>query len=325
LTPLRWGGVTIPHCKEKNVAGFLIRRLLQAFFVVIAITLLVSFAIRLTGDPAVTMFQGGGNMTEEDLMRIRVALGTDQPFFVQYMNFLKGLVTLDLGKSFIGGTPVSRLIGDALPATLMLAFISMVVSIALSIPLGIKAATSKGKGIDQAIRIFSLLGLSFPNFWLALMLVLLFSITLGWLPPSGMGGAVSYIMPAVTMGVILTATNVRLVRTAMLDTLQSQYIMVARAKGLSESKVLYKHALRNCAIPLITYFGLQFGGLLGGIVVIERVFNWPGMGSLAFDAVGARDYPVLQAVITVLSLMIVGINLLVDIAYGLVDPRIRTE
>jgi peptide/nickel transport system permease protein len=132
-------------------------------------------------------------------------------------------------------------------------------------------------------------------------------------------------MPAVTMGVILTATNVRLVRTAMLDTLQSQYIMVARAKGLSESKVLYKHALRNCAIPLITYFGLQFGGLLGGIVVIERVFNWPGMGSLAFDAVGARDYPVLQAVITVLSLMIVGINLLVDIAYGLVDPRIRTE
>ncbi|MFN4169463.1 MAG: ABC transporter permease, partial [Pannonibacter phragmitetus] len=125
--------------------------------------------------------------------------------------------------------------------------------------------------------------------------------------------------------VILTATNVRLVRTAMLETLQSQYVMVARAKGLSESKVLYKHALRNCAIPLITYFGLQFGGLLGGIVVIERVFNWPGLGSLAFDAVGARDYPLLQGVITVLSLMIVGINLLVDIAYGLVDPRIRTE
>ena len=157
------------------------------------------------------------------------------------------------------------------------------------------------------------------------MLVLLFSITLKWLPPSGMDGFASFIMPAVTMGIILTATNVRLVRTAMLETLQSQYIMVARAKGLSESKVLYKHALRNCAIPLITYFGLQFGGLLGGIVVVERVFNWPGMGTLAFDAVGARDYPVLQAVITVLSLMIVGVNLIVDIAYGLVDPRIRTE
>jgi peptide/nickel transport system permease protein len=272
------------------------------------------------------MFQGGGgSMTEDDLARIREALGTDRPFFVQYVSFLKGLVTFDLGRSFTGGTSVSRLVGDALPATLLLAFISMFVSIALSIPLGIKAATSRGKAADQAIRIFSLIGLSFPNFWLATMLVLLFAITLGWLPPSGMVGMSSYVMPALTMGVILTATNVRLVRTAMLDTLQSQYVMVARAKGLSESKVLYKHALRNCAIPLITYFGLQFGGLLGGIVVIERVFNWPGLGTLAFDAVAARDYPVLQGVITVLSLLIVGINLLVDIAYGLVDPRIRTE
>ncbi len=307
------------------MAGFLIKRLLQAIFVVIAITLVVSFAIRLTGDPALMMFQGGGSMTEDDLQRIRVSLGTDQPFIVQYLTFLKGMVTFDFGRSFNGGTSVSMLIADALPATLLLAFISMFVSIALSIPLGIKAATSRGSAADQAIRIFSLIGLSFPNFWLATMLVLLFAITLGWLPPSGMGGFASYIMPAITMGVILTATNVRLVRTSMLETLQSQYIMVARAKGLSESKVLYKHALRNCAIPLITYFGLQFGGLLGGIVVIERVFNWPGLGTLAFDAVAARDYPVLQAVITVLSLMIVGINLLVDIAYGLVDPRIRTE
>ncbi|WP_186391226.1 MULTISPECIES: ABC transporter permease [unclassified Pannonibacter] len=307
------------------MASFLIKRLLQAIFVVIALTLVVSFAIRLTGDPAVMMFQGGGSMTEEDLARIRAALGTDQPFFVQYFSFLKGLLTLDFGRSFVGGTPVSQLIGAALPATLLLAFISMAVSIAISIPLGIKAAISRGKGVDQVIRIFSLIGLSFPNFWLATMLVLLFAITLRILPPSGMSGIESYIMPALTMGVILTATNVRLVRTAMLETLQSQYVMVARAKGLSESKVLYKHALRNCAIPLITYFGLQFGGLLGGIVVIERVFNWPGLGSLAFDAVGARDYPLLQGVITVLSLMIVGINLLVDIAYGLVDPRIRTE
>ncbi|GGB02716.1 peptide ABC transporter permease [Brucella endophytica] len=307
------------------MAGFLIKRFLQAIFVVIVITLVVSFAIRLTGDPAVTMFQGGGSMTEDDLARIRAALGTDQPFLVQYFHFLKGLVTLDLGRSFVGGTSVATLIGHALPATLLLAFVSIAVSIVLSIPLGIKAATARGKWADQAIRILSLVGLSFPNFWLATMLVLLFAITLNLLPPSGMVGLSSYIMPAITMGVILTATNVRLVRTSMLETLQSQYIMVARAKGLSETKVLYKHALRNCAIPLITYFGIQFGGLLGGIVVIERVFNWPGLGTLAFDAVGARDFPVLQGVITVLSLLIVGINLLVDIAYGLVDPRIRTE
>lgn len=307
------------------MAGFLIKRILQAIFVVIVVTLTVAFAIRLTGDPALMLTQGAGSVTEADLERIREGLGLNQPFLVQYMTFIKGLFTLDFGRSFLGGTPVSLLIKDALPATLMLAFASMAVSIVISIPLGIKAAVSRGKWADQMIRVFSLIGLSFPNFWLATMLVLLFAVSLQWLPPSGMDGFASFIMPAVTMGIILTATNVRLVRTSMLETLQSQYIMVARAKGLSESKVLYKHALRNCAIPLITYFGLQFGGLLGGIVVVERVFNWPGMGTLAFDAVSGRDYPVLQASITVLSLMIIGVNLLVDIAYGLVDPRIRTE
>lgn len=307
------------------MAGFLLKRLIQAVFVMVVVTLVVSFAIRLTGDPALMLTQGAGSITEQDLERIREALGVNRPFLVQYGGFLTGLLRFDFGNSFLGGTPVSRLIADALPATLLLALVSMAVSIALSIPLGIRAATSRGGIADQAIRILSLVGLSVPNFWLATMLVLLFAITLGWLPPSGMEGPSNFILPAVTMGVILTATNVRLVRSAMLETLQSQYVMVARAKGLSEGKVLYKHALRNCAIPLITYFGLQFGGLLGGIVVVERVFNWPGLGTLAFDAVAARDYPVLQGVITVLSLLIVGVNLLVDIAYGLVDPRIRTS
>lgn len=307
------------------MANFLIKRFMQAAFVLLAITLIVAFAIRMTGDPALMLTQGAGSVTEADLEQIREGLGLNQPFITQYFNFLTGLFALDFGRSFLGGTPVSQLIGMALPATLMLALSVMLVSIVISIPLGIKAAVARGKWADQVIRIVSLLGLSFPNFWLALMLVLLFSVTLQWLPPSGMDGFSSFLMPAFTMGIILTATNVRLVRTSMLETLQSQYVMVARAKGLSENKVLYKHALRNCAIPLITYFGLQFGGLLGGIVVVERVFNWPGLGTLAFDAVGARDYPVLQAVITVLSMMIVSVNLLVDIAYGLVDPRIRTE
>ncbi|CAN7658335.1 MULTISPECIES: ABC transporter permease [Ensifer] len=307
------------------MAGFLIKRFLQAVFVVFVVTLTVSYAIRFTGDPALMLAQGAGSVTEADLVRIREGLGLNQPFLAQYADFITGMFRLDFGRSFMGGTPVSQLIASALPATMLLAFASLMVSIAISIPLGIRAAVARGKWADQTIRILSLVGLSFPNFWLAIMLVLLFSIVLKWLPPSGMDGFASFIMPALTMGIILTATNVRLVRTAMLETLQSQYIMVARAKGLSESKVLYKHALRNCAIPLITYFGLQFGGLLGGIVVVELVFNWPGMGTLAFDAVASRDYPVLQAVITVLSLMIVFVNLLVDIAYGLVDPRIRTE
>jgi len=315
--PLHFGGAL--------VAGFLIKRILQALFVLIAMTLLVAYAIRLTGDPALMLTQGAGSITEADLERIREGLGLNQPFLVQYWQFLKCLFTLVLGRSFLGGTQVSVLVGSALPATLMLAFASLFVSIVISVPLGIKAAVSRGKWADQLIRICSLVGLSFPNFWLATMLVLLFGIYLQWLPPSGMSGIASFVMPALTMGIILTATNVRLVRTSMLETLQSQYIMVARAKGLSENKVLYKHALRNCAIPLITYIGLQFGGLLGGIVVVERVFNWPGMGTLAFDAVAGRDYPVLQATIAILSMLIIGVNLLVDIAYGLVDPRIRTE
>ncbi|HRP78365.1 MAG TPA: ABC transporter permease [Aquamicrobium sp.] len=305
--------------------GFILKRLLQAAFVVVAVSLVVAVAIRMTGDPALMISQGATGITEADLQRIREGLGLNEPFIVQYLNSLAGLLTWSFGNSFVGGTPVNILISKALPATLMLAFTSLFLSIVISIPLGIRAAVSRGKWSDQLIRICSLVGLSFPNFWLATMFVLLFAVTLRWLPPSGMSGFESFIMPTLTMGVILTATNVRLVRTTMLETLNAQYIMVARAKGLSENKVLYKHALRNCAIPLITYFGLQFGGLLGGIVVIERVFNWPGMGTLAFDAVAARDYPVLQAVIMILSLMIVLVNLAVDIAYGLVDPRIRKE
>ena len=307
------------------MAGFLFKRLLQAAFVVVLVTLIVAFAVRLTGDPAMMIASGATNITEADLARIREGLGLNEPFLTQYLKTLSGLFTWDFGRSFLGGTPVATLIGNALPATLALALTAMAVSIVLSIPLGIWAAIRRGRGVDQAIRILSLVGLSFPNFWLATMMVLLFSITLRWLPPSGMGGFASFIMPAATLGIILTATNVRLVRTSMLEVLNSQYIMVARAKGLSERTVLYKHALRNCAIPLITYMGLQFGGLLGGVVVIERVFAWPGMGSLAFDAVAARDYPVLQAVIMVLSTLIVLVNLAVDLAYGLIDPRIRTE
>jgi len=307
------------------VGGFLLKRLLQAIFVVLVVTLLVSYAVRLSGDPAIMLSQGAGSVTEQDLQNIRKGLGLDRPFLVQYADFVRGVVVGDFGLSFLGGTPVARLLGDALPATLALAFVSLLLSVLVSVPLGIKAAVNKGNGVDQFIRIISLVGLSFPNFWLAIMLVLLLSITFHLLPPSGWDGPISLIMPALTMAIILSATNVRLVRTTMLETLSSQYIMVARSKGLKERVVLYKHALRNCAIPLITYIGLQFGNLIGGLVVVEKVFNWPGLGTLAFDAIAARDYPVLQGTVTVLSVIIVAVNLLVDIAYGLVDPRIRNK
>ncbi|MBF9233621.1 ABC transporter permease [Microvirga alba] len=307
------------------MAGFILKRLFQAVFVVLAVTLIVSFAVRLSGDPAIMLTGGAGGVTEQDLQNIRKALGLERSFFAQYFSFLQGILVGDFGRSFMGGTPVAKLIGQALPATLLLAFASLLTSIAISVPLGVYAAVKRGRWPDQLIRILSLVGLSFPNFWLAIMMVLFFSITLGLLPPSGMEGPQSFVMPALTMAIILTATNVRLVRTSMLETLSQQYIMVARSKGLKDWVVLYKHALRNSAIPLVTYIGLQFGGLIGSIVIVERVFNWPGMGTLAFDAISARDYPVLQGSITVLALFIVFINIAVDIAYGLVDPRIRTE
>jgi peptide/nickel transport system permease protein len=305
------------------MTGFIVKRILQAVFVIVAVTLLVSYAVRLTGDPAVMLSQGAGSVTEQDLQNIRAGLGLNRPFPVQYASYMEGLLHGDFGRSFMGGTSVGRLIGDALPATLLLSFVSLALSIVISVPLGIHAAVKRGKVTDQVIRILSLVGLSFPNFWLALMLVLLLSIKFPLLPPSGWEGPISLVMPALTMAIILSATNVRLVRTTMLETLSAQYIMVARSKGLRERVVLYKHALRNCAIPLITYLGLQFGGLIGGIVVVEKVFNWPGMGTLAFDAIASRDYPVLQGAVTVLALVIVLVNLAVDIAYGVVDPRIR--
>jgi ABC-type dipeptide/oligopeptide/nickel transport system permease subunit len=212
-------------------------------------------------------------------MRIRASLGTDQPFIMQYLNFLKGMVTLDFGRSFTGGTSVSLLIGNALPATLLLAFISMFVSIALSIPLGIKAATSRGKGADQAIRILSLIGLSFPNFWLATMLVLLFAMTLGWLPPSGMSGWMSYHHAGGDHGHHPDGNQCPAGAHVHAGNPAIAIHHGGPRKGPQRSAtVLYKHALRNCAIPLITYFGLQFGGLLGGIVVSRACLQLAGHG-----------------------------------------------
>ncbi len=301
---------------------FVIQRVIQALFVTVVVTLFVAYAIRLTGDPAVMLTLEATNVTEDDLAQIRESLGLNRPFIIQYLDFISGLLTGELGDSFFRGS-VSNLIGVALPSTGLLAVTSMLVSIAISIPLGIYSAVNKGKFSDHFIRILSLLGLSFPNFWLAIMLVLLFSITFPLLPASGYSGFTSLIMPSVTIGIILTATNVRLVRTTMLETLSAQYIMVARAKGLRENVVIYKHALRNCAIALVTFFGLQFGNLIGGIVIVEMVFNWPGMGTLAVQAITQRDYPVLQACVSILAIFIVLVNLLVDLIYGLIDPRIR--
>jgi peptide/nickel transport system permease protein len=304
---------------------YAISRLLQALLVVVLVTLIVAYTVRLSGDPAVALFQGASAPTKEDLERIRSALGLDRPFLVQYLDFLGGFFTGDLGTSFRSGQPVAQLIAERLPATLLLAVCSMAISLLLSFPLGVYSAVRKGGAADFWIRALSLVGLSFPNFWLGIMLILLFGVVLRWLPPSGFEGAASLVLPSVTLGLILTSTTVRILRASMLEVLRSQYVTVARSKGLSERVVLYKHALRNASIPILTFIGLQFGGLIGGVVIVEQVFAWPGLGSLALSAIANRDYPVLQSTVAVLSVVVVLVNYLIDLSYGLIDPRISME
>lgn len=303
---------------------YTVLRLGQAIFVMLVVTLLVAFAVRLSGDPVVALFQGASAPNKTDLERIRKALGVDRPFVVQYLEFVGGLMTGNLGKSFRNDQPVSALISEKVPGTLVLAASSLIFSIVISVPLAIASAVRKGRWLDRLVRLGSLIGLSFPNFWLAIMMILIFGVNLRWLPPSGFEGWRSVIMPAVTLGLILTATNVRLLRAALLEVLSSQYITVARSKGLLERVVLYKHALRNAAIPAVTFIGLQFGGLIGGVVIIEQVFAWPGLGSLALNAISQRDYPVLQGTVAVLALVVVLVNLIIDLSYGLIDPRINS-
>ena len=302
---------------------FLLRRLLQSVFVLVGITLFVSFTIRLSGDPAVAMFQGSSAPTQEQLALIRQRLGTDRPFVEQYLDFVVGALRGDLGTSFRSGGPVSAAVAARFPATVGLALAALAISLALAVPLGVWAARRRGSQVDLAIRVVTLFGLSFPNFWLGIMLILIFGVQLRWLPPSGYEGPVSFVLPSLTVGLILASSTTRLVRSALLDVLGEQYVVTARAKGVREGTVVYRHALRTALIPVVTFVGLQIGGLIGGVVIIEQVFAWPGLGSLALNAISYRDYPMLQGTITVLALFIALINLLVDLSYAALDPRIR--
>ena len=212
---------------------------------------------------------------------------------------------------------------ERFPATVGLALASLAISLLLAVPLGVWAARRRGSPVDLTVRIVTLLGLSFPNFWLGIMLILIFGVHLRWLPPSGYEGPISFVLPSLTLGLILASTTTRLVRSALLDVLGEQYVVTARAKGVREDVVVYRHALRTALIPVVTFVGLQIGGLIGGVVIIEQVFAWPGLGSLALNAISFRDYPMLQGTITVLALFIAAINLFVDMSYAALDPRIR--
>ncbi len=275
------------------------------------------------GDPVQQMLGEGARA--QDLQQLRHALGLDLPLHVQYARYLAGLVRGDWGQSFRLQTPVLRVVLERYPATLELAVVGLLVCIAIAVPAGVLAAHRRGHAADRAVGFFTLLGLSVPNFALGPVLILVFSIELGWLPVSGRGGPAHLLLPAITLGGALAAILTRMVRSSMIEELSSDYVRTARAKGLPESTVLFRHAFRNALIPIVTILGLQFGTLLAGTIVTETIFSWPGIGRLAVQAISARDYPLLQGCILVIALSYVLVNLVTDFVYALVDPRIRLQ
>jgi peptide/nickel transport system permease protein len=292
---------------------------LPALWLVLTLVFLLIHIV--PGDPVEQML--GEGAAPGQIADMRHSLGLDQPLIVQYGHYLKGIVLGDFGQSFKFQQPVRRVISERYPATLQLAFLALTICCAIAIPAGVISAHRRGSSTDRAVSVLTLLGLAVPNFALGPLLIVLFSIRLGWLPVSGRGGALNYILPAATLGAALAAILTRMVRSAMLEELSSDYVRTARAKGLSTSAVLVRHALRNALIPIITILGLQFGTLLAGTIVTETIFSWPGIGRLTVMAISSRDYPLLQGCILVITLSYVLVNLLTDLLYAVIDPRVR--
>jgi peptide/nickel transport system permease protein len=302
------------------------RHLLQRFLLTLpalwlVLTLVFLMIHIVPGDPAEQML--GEGAAPGELVALRHSLGLDQSLRAQYGHYLAQLAHGDLGQSIKFQAPVRRIIFERYPATLQLAFLALCVCAAIAIPAGVLAANRRGHSADRAVGLFTLFGLAVPNFALGPVLILLFSIELGWLPVSGHGGPLYYILPAATLGAALAAILTRMVRGAMLEELSSDYVRTARAKGLSTRAVLFRHAFRNALIPIITILGLQFGTLLAGTIVTETIFSWPGIGRLTVQAISSRDYPLLQGCILVIAVSYVVVNLLTDLLYSLIDPRVR--
>lgn len=299
---------------------YILRRLGHTVLVIFGISLISFFFLHLSGDPVGLMLPQ--DATREQLEAMRQTMGFDDPIALQYLRFLAAALRGDLGRSIYSGEPVAMLILERMPATLELAFTALVLALVIAIPIGVLAAVKRGSLIDTASMLVALFGLSMPHFWLGIMFIMFFSVHLGWLPTSGRGGIEHLIMPAAALGLSLIALFARLTRSAMLEVLSQDYVRTARAKGLSERLVVGKHALKNALIPLVTVIGMEFGFLLGGAVIIESVFAWPGVGRLIVQAILDRDYPVVQAAVMFLAVIFVSMNLLVDLLYVWLDPNI---
>ena len=287
------------------------------------LTMVFMLAHIIPGDPAEQMLGEGARL--EDVVQLRHALGLDQPIRVQYEKYVYAVLHGNLGESFRFQQPVTDVILSHYPATLELSIVALLVCAAISIPLGMLAAARRGSGIDHAVGIFTLLGLSVPNFALGPILILIFSVRFGWLPVSGQGGISHLVLPGITLGAALAAILTRMVRASVMEELASDYVRTARAKGLTEWAVLSRHAFRNALIPTLTIIGLQFGTLLAGAIITETIFSWPGIGRLTVQAIQSRDFPLLQGCILLIAVTYVAVNLGTDFVYALVDPRVRLE
>jgi len=302
---------------------FVLKRIGLALLSLFLLSLTIFFLIRITGDPAVLLAEPGAS--KADLDAIRTQFGLDRPLWVQYWSFITHALRGDFGQSFYYRTDVFELYMSRLPASLLLAAAAMAFSLLLGIPTGIIAAVRVNKWWDSAGKMFALLGLSMPSFWVGLIMILFFSVYLGWLPSSGSGTIFHLVMPSIALGWVFAAYNMRLTRSSMLEVLGSEYVKLARLKGLPEALVIGKHAFKNALIPVITLAGINLVIMVNTAIVVETVFAWPGVGRLLYEGISFRDFPVVQANILMAGTMIVVTNLLVDILYAFIDPRIRFE
>jgi len=302
---------------------YVVRRLGYSMISLVLLSLTIFFFVRVTGDPAVLLVEPGAS--KADLEQIREQFGLDRPLFVQYWHFVASLARGDFGQSFYYRTPVLELYLSRLPNSLMLAAAAMILSLLIGIPSGILAAVRVNGWWDRVGKIFALLGLSLPSFWVGLVMILFFSVYLGWLPSSGAGTVSHLIMPAFALGWFFAAAHMRLTRSSMLEVMGSEYVKLARLKGLPESLVIAKHAFKNALIPVLTLAGINLVIMVNVAVVVETVFAWPGIGRLLYEGIAFRDFPVVQATVLLGGAMIVVVNLLVDILYAVIDPRIRLE
>ncbi|HKS25688.1 MAG TPA: nickel ABC transporter permease [Thermoanaerobaculia bacterium] len=304
---------------------YIIRRLAQMIPITFGILTLVFSLIHLVpGDPAVQI--AGENARPEDVRQVRHALGLDQPLGRQYISYLTGVLHGDLGRSFQTNESVSVQVRQRYPATIELALGSMLVALLVAFPLGIISAIYRGKWVDNVARFFALLGVSMPSFWFGPLLIIAFAINHPWLPVSGRDeGLKSLILPSLTMGLALSAILTRMIRVSLADELTQLYVTTAIAKGVTRGKAIFRHALKNALIPVITVLALQFGSLLTGAIITEQIFSWPGLGRLLIDSISKRDYPQVQASILVIALTYIFVNFASDLLYGVVDPRIKLE